>query len=878
MSSDYDRVLTVLLGLLNPEMPLAEDAQGTGAEAMASAAQLARRLESSSYSTAMTLVLADLAMRMLDERLYRFAASTAHAALRTGASDSARSHAVRQISTSGWAGQVLALTLLPSLAPEDALSIGRAIFRSAEDSAIQVQAACQLARIAVDKRLDGYPDCCEILDTGNDEPDHGVLAVHFLLAARIGDSDEALDDLLFELSLQPSTLEPDDMVNQILELYDDIRDEEVDSAIVQAQRGPDSIDQNWMLRARVRLIEHQRSTDFARFSALRLEPERYWEKLDWWLSATMDPEGHTAWQAGAAAERIIHDVGDPSIRSVAADVIGLLGERWRTVADALAFPYDLQSLCLPALDEDLLTEPALAVAVARAIGCYGWNTTWEEKLLESLDRLEDHPSPTVRAVAGASLSRLYGRTSTEAAAGPTAAPTSFAASSDSSGRWLDSLELYRWQREALDAWLAAGRRGVVEAVTGAGKTRLAIAVLAEARLRDRKAVVLVPGLELLKQWREEIDIRVRQQAGLVLRVGQLGGGRNDSLATCDVLLATMQSASKYQLGPPADGALVVVDEVHRAGASNWSLALESGFDERLGLTATFEREDLGVEEYLEPYFGGVCASVGYGEALRDGVIAAFRVAYVGVRFAPDEQLEYDEAADRAARYRTRLIADWDCPPEPFGAFMQAVHHLQASGVAQGSKLAGFYLSAFSKRRAVLSNASGKLHRLRQLSGAVQQADKTIIFTQTKQAASEAVASLAHDRIEGAVLHSGMDLDARARVFAGFEDGSHELVAAPRLLDEGIDVPAADLGIVIAASRSRRQMIQRMGRVLRRKADGRPARFVIMYVEGSSEDPAEPGHEGFLELIEPYAADVQRFGPTADGRVIREYLDPLARWR
>ena len=76
-----------------------------------------------------------------------------------------------------------------------------------------------------------------------------------------------------------------------------------------------------------------------------------------------------------------------------------------------------------------------------------------------------------------------------------------------------------------------------------------------------------------------------------------------------------------------------------------------------------------------------------------------------------------------------------------------------------------------------------------------------------------------------------------------------------MLDEGVDVPAADLAVILAASRSRRQMIQRMGRVLRRKPDGRAARFIIVYARGTVEDPALGAHEGFLDEITPVAAAV-----------------------
>jgi superfamily II DNA or RNA helicase len=78
----------------------------------------------------------------------------------------------------------------------------------------------------------------------------------------------------------------------------------------------------------------------------------------------------------------------------------------------------------------------------------------------------------------------------------------------------------------------------------------------------------------------------------------------------------------------------------------------------------------------------------------------------------------------------------------------------------------------------------------------------------------------------------------------------DAVAAPRVLDEGVDVPDANLGIVMSASRTRRQMIQRMGRILRRKQPGVAARFVIMFAKDTVEDPTSRiERDGFLDEIE-----------------------------
>ena len=99
-----------------------------------------------------------------------------------------------------------------------------------------------------------------------------------------------------------------------------------------------------------------------------------------------------------------------------------------------------------------------------------------------------------------------------------------------------------------------------------------------------------------------------------------------------------------------------------------------------------------------------------------------------------------------------------------------------------------------------------------------------------------------------------------------------MIAAPKLLDKGVDVPDADLAIVLASSRSRRQMIQRMGRVIRKKSDGRLARMVILFVEGTAEDPAKGAHEDFVQFVVDAADDVRIFETGAPSALVCAYLN------
>ena len=89
---------------------------------------------------------------------------------------------------------------------------------------------------------------------------------------------------------------------------------------------------------------------------------------------------------------------------------------------------------------------------------------------------------------------------------------------------LTNLKLYPWQQRALRAWQARHHRGVIEAVTGAGKTRVAIAAAAEVLSMGGGVVIVVPSKDLMRQWKAEIDRLIVRGLGLRPRVGFMGDG------------------------------------------------------------------------------------------------------------------------------------------------------------------------------------------------------------------------------------------------------------------------------------------------------------------------------------------------------------------
>lgn len=440
-------------------------------------------------------------------------------------------------------------------------------------------------------------------------------------------------------------------------------------------------------------------------------------------------------------------------------------------------------------------------------------------------------------------------------AAPVAVPASY-----------DYAFLYPWQQEALKAWHSNARRGVVEAVTGSGKTRVGIAAAFEAVRQGIKVLILVPTAELQRQWL--VSFRRDLPAA---RRGALGDGRADSLDDVDILVAIVHSASNRETLRTHKAGLIIADECHRYAAPMFTGALQEGYAWRLGLTATFERADGEHENLLTPYFGGVIYNLWYDRALTDQVIAPFDIALVGVDLLPAEQADYDEFSAVMVEAARNLETYAGIPRRPFPQFIAAVATLAASdSPSREATIARRYMRAMSSRLTLLAEAKTKYLALAALKETVDHSRGTLVFTQTQDSARRAQELYTSLGSKASAVFSDMAKDDRRQGMEDFRTGASQILAAPRLLDEGIDVPEADLGIIVAANRSQRQMVQRLGRVIRKKTDGRPGRLVVLYSKGTVEDPDVQGEE-FLGKVLPFARNVGFFDIKTDLDGLQEFL-------
>jgi superfamily II DNA or RNA helicase len=240
----------------------------------------------------------------------------------------------------------------------------------------------------------------------------------------------------------------------------------------------------------------------------------------------------------------------------------------------------------------------------------------------------------------------------------------------------------------------------------------------------------------------------------------------------------------------------------------------------------------------------------YQRAMADGVIAGVQTTFVGVEFSDDEKAMYVDFQRTLSRLRRTLVTKMGCRPDPFPSFIEDVLCLCGSGSKDEKKVARSWMTYWNLKKDLLARTPAKHRGLAAIKDLIGSSNRSLFFTQTIESAEEVAATLELLGFTVAVHHSEIHSDDRNDILQAFADGSTQCLVTVLTLEEGVDVPDADLAVIVAATKQRRQMIQRMGRVLRRKSDGRDAHFAILFVEHTDEDPRLGAHETFIdELIE-----------------------------
>ena len=347
-----------------------------------------------------------------------------------------------------------------------------------------------------------------------------------------------------------------------------------------------------------------------------------------------------------------------------------------------------------------------------------------------------------------------------------------------------------YQVSALARWESAGRRGVIVLPTGAGKTLIALMAIDAVR---QHTLVVVPTLDLLEQWRRTL---IQQLGAPAEHVHTFGGGKQD-LGPLTVM--TYDSAAIHTRELNRFG-LLVFDEVHHLPAPSYRRAAEGAMAPyRLGLSATPDRTD-GKESDLEHLVGPIVL-VRSPDDLR-GHLATYREERIDVSLSPDELERYERARatykDFIRRRRLRISS-----PEDFQRLV-----IWPSANDPEARTA---MLAHRAARQLAFNAEGKLATLRGLL-ARHAADRVIIFAEFNRVVDEVSRAL----LIPSITHRTPSAERQA-VLDRFRSGRYSKLVTGRVLNEGVDVPDANVAILLSGTATKREYVQRLGRVLRPKA-------------------------------------------------------------
>ena len=331
----------------------------------------------------------------------------------------------------------------------------------------------------------------------------------------------------------------------------------------------------------------------------------------------------------------------------------------------------------------------------------------------------------------------------------------------------DGWELRPYQQEAADNFFDGGS-GVVVLPCGAGKTIVGAAAMARA---GATTLILVTNTVAARQWKDEL---IKRTSLAEDEIGEYSGQRKEirpvTIATYQVMTTRRKGVySHLELFDARDWGLIIYDEVHLLPAPIFRFTADIQARRRLGLTATLVRED-GREGDVFSLIGPKRYDAPWREIEAQGYIAPADCVEVRVTLTESERLAY-ALAEPEVRYRLAASTP---------AKMRVVDELVRRHRGTGVLVIGQYIDQLDELGA---------------------------------------------RLDVPVIKGDTRVSERQRLYEAFRAGEVDVLVVSKVANFSIDLPEASVAIQVSGSfGSRQEEAQRLGRVLRPKADGHGARF------------------------------------------------------
>ena len=362
------------------------------------------------------------------------------------------------------------------------------------------------------------------------------------------------------------------------------------------------------------------------------------------------------------------------------------------------------------------------------------------------------------------------------------------------------------QKRALEAWTSGGRRGITVLPTGAGKTILAVMAIAATK---RPTLVLVPTIDLLQQWASILEQWFDKP------VGMLGGGSHQ---VEDLTVSTYDSAVLQMEFIGGKFGLLIADECHHLPGPVYRSAAEMAIAPfRLGLSATPESGDAR-DRLLEDLLGPILCRVEIDE-LEGKYLSKYRTVRLEIPLEPDEEIAYRENRAKYIQFIRRNGITFR-NREDWGRFL-----MLCARKPEGKDV----LAAFMEQRRIARGGRAKFQKVWELLKK-HPGERTLIFTADNAAAYRIGREFCLPVI---THHTGAK--ERKEFLDAFRSGIYPVLVTSKVLNEGIDVPEAAVGVVLSGSGSVREHVQRLGRILRPGTGKEQAVLYELISAGTSEE-------------------------------------------
>ena len=359
------------------------------------------------------------------------------------------------------------------------------------------------------------------------------------------------------------------------------------------------------------------------------------------------------------------------------------------------------------------------------------------------------------------------------------------------------MKLREWQAKAFPLWWAK-KRGIVKVVTGGGKTVFAIHCLTKylEENKDHSIFIVVPSIALLDQWYEGLQKDFNEKD-----IALNGGGEHlEHLSRINI--STIDSVKNIIKQFDASKTLLIVDECHKIGTEKRGEVLTNNWHATLGLSATPERDyDDNFYIIIRKILGDIIFDYDYIDAREDEVIVNFKLLYAYAAMTPDEEEKYKKFTKSIQR-RAATIGGNDMNDYP----LKMLIFNRARMVKNSKNRIPFGIELLQKHKR----------------------DSWIVFTENKKQAKEFNKIINTKGYKSAIYNTDLDNAEREENLNNFKNGNLNVLVSCTALDEGFDMPEADGAMILSASSSKRQRIQRMGRVLRITANKQNALIVTVY--------------------------------------------------